>query len=118
VKAPGEMGDLRRHLLCVDRNDGKIIWAKVFDPILPEHKYAGEGAYQGYAASTPITDGQRLYVFFGKSGVFCFDLAGKELWHSLVGKGLSGWGSGASPMLHKNLLVINASVESNALVAL
>src|SRR5205085_9073326 len=88
------------------------------DPILPEHKYAGEGAYQGYAASTPITDGQRLYVFFGKSGVFCFDLAGKELWHSLVGKGLSGWGSGASPMLHKNLLVINASVESNALVAL
>src|SRR5262249_51383101 len=35
-----------------------------------------------------------------------------------VGKGIDGWGSGASPMLYKNLLIINTSVESNALVAL
>ena len=38
--------------------------------------------------------------------------------HALVGKGLSGWGSGASPIVYKNLLIVNASVESNALVAL
>jgi len=49
---------------------GKTAWTKVFDPVLPEHKYAGEGAYHGYAASTAASDGERLYVFFGKSGVY------------------------------------------------
>jgi hypothetical protein len=118
AKEPGKQEDLRRHLVYLDRAGGQVLWSKVFEPILPEHRYAGEGAYQGYAASTPVTDGEKLYVFFGKSGVYCFDLDGKELWHVLVGKGTSGWGSGASPMLYKDLLVVNASVESAALVAL
>ncbi len=118
TKNPGNMDDLKRHLLCVDRVTGKVNWTKEFAPVLPEHKYAGEGAYHGYAPSTPITDGEHLYVFFGKSGVFCFDLDGKQIWHTLVGKGINGWGSGASPMFYKNLLIINASIESNSLIAL
>ncbi len=95
-----------------------MIWHKQFEPKLPEHKYQGEGSYHGYAASTPTTDGERLYVFFGKSGVFCFDLDGKELWQTSVGEGTNGWGSGCSPLLYKNLLIVNASVESRSLVAL
>jgi outer membrane protein assembly factor BamB len=115
---PGEMADLKRHVLCLHRKSGKVLWTKEFKPVLPEHRYGGEGAYHGYSSSTPITDGKRLYVFFGKSGVFCFDLDGKQLWHALVGKGISGWGSAASPVLYKDLLIVNASVESGALVAL
>jgi len=115
---PGMMEDLRRHLLCIDRADGKILWCKDFKPELPEHNYAGEGSYHGYAASTPITDGEKLFVFFGKSGVFCFDLDGNQLWQASVGNKTNGWGSGASPVLYKNLLIVNASVESGALVAL
>lgn len=118
VKKPGNMEDLRRHLVCLERTTGKTLWAKEFQPLLPEHQYSGEGSYHGYAPSTPLIDGERLYVFFGKSGVFCFDLDGKELWHVLVGKNTNGWGSGPSPMLYKDSLIINASVESGALVAL
>src|SRR5262249_4583126 len=118
TKEPGKQEDLRRHLLCLERRDGKVSWSKEFEPVLPEHRYSGEGAYQGYAASTPITDGEKLYVFFGKSGVYCFDLDGKEIWHVQVGKGINGWGSGASPMFYKDKLIINASIESNALIAL
>jgi outer membrane protein assembly factor BamB len=117
-KDPGNMEDLRRHLVCLDRVDGRIVWAKEFEPLLPEHKYAGEGSYHGYAASTPTTDGERIYVFFGKSGAYCFDLDGRQLWNATVGKNTNGWGSGASPLLYKNLLIVNASVESGALVAL
>ncbi len=117
-KEPGNMDDLRRHLVCMDRTNGQTLWAKEFQPILPEHKYAGEGSYHGYAASTPIIEGERLYVFFGKAGVYCFDLDGKELWHTQVGKNTNGWGSGASPILYKDTLIVNASVESGALVAL
>src|SRR6266849_7049714 len=43
-KDPGKMEDLRRHLLCLDQNNGKILWAKEFEPVLPEHKYTGEGS--------------------------------------------------------------------------
>ncbi|MSQ93537.1 MAG: serine/threonine protein kinase [Gemmataceae bacterium] len=117
TKQPGQQANLKRHLLCMDRADGKVVWAKEFQPVLPEHNYNGEGAYHGYAASTPITDGERLYVFFGKSGVYCFDLDGNELWRAPVGKNTSGWGSGTSPMFYKNLVIVNASVEAGALVA-
>jgi outer membrane protein assembly factor BamB len=117
-KKPGEMKDLRRHLLCIDRSNGKQIWAKEFEPLLPEHEYKGEGAYQGYAANTPLVEADRLYVFFGKSGVYCFDLDGKEIWHESVGKNINGWGSGPSPIVYKNSLIVNASVESGAVVAL
>jgi outer membrane protein assembly factor BamB len=118
VPNEGDQKDLMRHLLCLDRKSGEVVWQKQFEPKLPEHKYQGEGSYQGYAASTPTTDGQRLYVFFGKSGVYCFDLDGTELWHVSVGEGTNGWGSGCSPMLYGKLLIVNASVESGSLVAL
>jgi outer membrane protein assembly factor BamB len=118
AQKPGTMEDLRRHLLCLERATGKTLWSKEFQPEFPEHKYAGEGSYHGYAANTPIVDGERLYVFFGKSGVYCFDLDGKEIWHSSVGKNTNGWGSGASPILYKDTLIVNASVESGAIVAL
>jgi outer membrane protein assembly factor BamB len=115
---PGDMNNLKRHLVCLDRKSGQIVWQKQFDPRLPEHQYAGEGAYHGYSSGTPASDGERLYVFFGKSGVYCFDLAGTELWHAAVGEGIHGWGSGTSPLLYKNTVIINASVESGSLVAL
>ena len=117
VAKPGDMNELKRHLLCLDRGNGQIVWQKQFDPKLPEHKYEGEGAYHGYAASTPLTDGERLYVFFGKSGVFCFDLDGNQLWQASAGEGTHGWGSGTSPVLYKNLLIINGSVESGSMFA-
>lgn len=118
AKEPGDMKELKRHLLCIDRAAGKIVWSKEFPSLVSEHKYSGEGAYQGYAANTPITDGEKLYVFFGKAGVYCFDLDGHQLWHVVLGKGQSVWGSGASPILYKNLLVVNASIESQAIIAL
>lgn len=116
--AKGEDKDLRRHLLCFDRKSGEELWQKTFEPKLPEHQYQGEGSYHGYAASTPTSDGERLYVFFGKSGVYGLDLDGEPIWHASVGDGTHGWGSGASPVLFGNLLLINASVESGSLYAL
>lgn len=116
--ATGNQEELRRHLLCFDRGSGRELWQKTFEPKLPEHVYQGEGSYHGYAASTPVSDGERLYVFLGKSGVFCFDLDGELLWQTSVGDRTNRWGSGASPVLYGDLLLVNASVESGALVAL
>jgi len=68
--------------------------------------------------ATPAADAERLYVFFGKSGVFAFSLDGKQLWHADVGSKVHGWGSATSPVLYKDLVIVNASVESESLVAL
>ena len=114
----GDQKQLKRHLVCLDRKSGAVLWTKAFQPKLPEHRYAGEGAYHGYAASTPATDGKHLYLFLGKSGVFCLDLDGKQVWHADVGGGINRWGSGTSPVLHKGLVIVNASVESGSMVAL
>jgi outer membrane protein assembly factor BamB len=119
VKEPGKQEDLKRHVVCLDRKTGKILWSKEFDADLPEHKYQGEGAYHGYSSSTPASDGERLYVFFGKTGVFCFDLDGKQLWKTSVGNKVhEAWGSAASPILYKDMLIVNASSESESMVAL
>jgi outer membrane protein assembly factor BamB len=85
---------------------------------LPEDPYRSYLANHGYASSTPISDGSSVFVYFGKSGVFAFDLEGKPLWHKSVGTEKHPWGSGSSPILYKDLLIINAAVESGALIAL
>ncbi len=113
---PGDMNALKRHLVCLDRKTGKLLWSKDVASKLPEQPKIRDE--HGYASSTPASDGRRIYGFFGKSGAKAFDLAGKELWTADLGETLNGWGSAASPILFENLVLVNASVESESLVAL
>ncbi|HYW79652.1 MAG TPA: PQQ-binding-like beta-propeller repeat protein [Thermoguttaceae bacterium] len=119
--APGVQGQLVLHTLCVDRTSGKILWDKAVTPKLPETDYDGARVnLHGYASATPVTDGQSLYVFFGKTGVLKYDLDGNLLWQVSVGTEVDPhkWGSGASPILFEDLLIVNASAESQSIVAL
>jgi outer membrane protein assembly factor BamB len=114
----GDMTKLRRHLVCLDRNTGKPLWQADVAARQPEVEWGGPLLQHGYATSTPATDGERVYVCFGKSGTFAFDLAGKQLWHADVGDMLNGFGSGASPALLGDLVIVNATVESGRLQGL
>lgn len=118
---PGDVKLLTRHLLCIDRENGKIVWKRTIKAEMPEDPYAGMGVPEhGYASNTPAADGERIFVFFGKTGVLAFDLDGKQLWRTSVGKGSSNrrWGSSASLTLHKNMVIVNASEESRSIRAL
>jgi outer membrane protein assembly factor BamB len=112
---PGKMDDLRLHVVCLNLADGTSRWTETIEPKLPEEKQVRD---HGYAAATPVTDGERLYVFFGKTGVIALDLEGNLLWQTSVGSQTHGWGSGTSPVLYQDLVIVNASVESGKLVAL
>jgi len=112
----GDVAALKRQLHCLNRADGRIRWTKELAAKQPEQPKIREG--HGYATNTPAADAERVYAFFGKSGVIAFDHDGKELWQADIGDRINGWGSAASPVLHKNLVIINASVESSALIAL
>ncbi len=111
---PGRMEDLTLHVICL-RSSGEILWDQHVKPRLPETERVRD---HGYAAPTPATDGKALYVFFGRSGVLKFDLAGRQLWQTFVGDKTHGWGCGTSPILYQNLVIVNASVESGSLIAL
>ncbi len=111
----GNLEELERHLIALRRGNGEIIWDQPVPAKLPEETRIRD---HGYAANTPAVDADRVYVFFGKSGVFAYDHDGHQLWQADVGSKTSGWGTAASPVLYKNLVLINASVESESLVAL
>lgn len=114
---PGNPEDLKRHLLCIQRADGKILWDRTVDGVaaIP---FSGFQALHGYASSTPVTDGTLVFVFFEKEGVFAFDFDGQQVWRSSVGQQTHSWGSAASPVLYENLVIVNACVEDGSLVAL
>ena len=116
----GEENDLRRHVICFDRDSGKVLWDQVVEPVLPEDPYSGQFTQHGYASHTPVSDGKRIYVFFGKTGVLAFDMEGRKLWQTSVGTGSGsrGWGTASSPILYKDLVIVPASAESKSLVAL
>jgi len=120
-ESPGDMKDLKRHLVSIDRSTGTIVWTRTVDPVLPEDPFSGMGVPDhGYATNTPVSDGENIYVFFGKTGALAFNADGKRLWQTSVGteSDPKRWGTAASPIIHENLLIVPAMAESEALVAL
>ena len=115
---PGEQINLQRHVLCFDLKTGKQQWSFPAKALVPEEQFQGFQALHGYASSTPAADADSIYVFFGKSGVGCLGLNGKPRWGSKVGDKTHSWGSATSPVLYKNTVIVNASVESGALVGI
>lgn len=120
IDEPGTIEDLERQVICLDRKTGEIQWEKSFKAVMPESKYRpGNDSKHGYASSTPTADDKHLYVFFGISGVYCLNLEdGSTVWNTPVGDGTHGWGSATSPILYKDLVIVNASIESQSLIAL
>jgi outer membrane protein assembly factor BamB len=121
VENPGDIDKLARHVVALDRKTGKPLWQKTFANEKSESEYGGGGnnTWHGYASSTPVADGENLYIFFGASGVSCLSQAdGSQKWHTDVGSQTHNWGSGNSLVLFDDLLIVNAAVESQSLKAL
>jgi outer membrane protein assembly factor BamB len=113
--------EMVRHLMCFDRATGKQLWDTPVDPVVQDEPYRGMFAQHGYASHTPVSDGERIYCFFGVSGVYAFDMDGKQLWGPVsVGTDFDdrGWGSASSPVLYKDKVIITAGSESRTMFAL
>lgn len=119
ARSPGSPDKLVRHLVCLDRATGKVFWTAEVPGTGKEDDYRGYLTEHGYASSTPVSDGKAVYAFFGKSGVYAYDLEGKMLWKGEVGteSDVRRWGSAASPILYQNLVIVNASSEGRAVFA-
>ena len=111
---------LVRHIVCVDKEKGTIIWKDTVKATQPEDPYSGFLVEHGYASNTPLIDSGRLFVYLGKSGIHCYSLNGKKLWQKSLGTGSTRrkWGSAASPIIYKNTLIVSAAEESLTLYGL
>jgi outer membrane protein assembly factor BamB len=110
--------ELTRYLICLDRKSGKILWEQKRPAPQPENDYTGHLLQHGFATGTPMIEVDRIYVNFSRGGVFAFDLDGKEIWHRELGKFLNSFGSGSSPSIFGDMLLVNQTTEAGALFAL
>lgn len=95
------------HLLCLSRDSGKILWRQRLWGTAPTGYYPGKSSM---ATPTSITDGQRLFTFFGTGDVFCFDFDGHMQWQrslaSEYGEFENRFGHASSPLLFENSLIL------------
>ena len=105
----------RLMVICLDRQNGQVLWQHIATEIVP---HEGLHSTNTYAASSPVTDGHRLIVSFGSSGIFAFDMQGKPLWHKKLGhmRTRFGWGEATSPAMNGNTVVINWDHEDQSFV--
>jgi outer membrane protein assembly factor BamB len=101
--------------LAINRSDGRILWQRKLHEALP-HEQGHRTA--SLASSSPVTDGERLFAFFGSFGLYCLDLDGKPLWRKDFGlmQSLHGHGEGASPALYGDTVVVNWDHEGQSFV--
>lgn len=105
-------------VFCLDLNTGKILWERQVHEGKPE---SAVHLKNSFASETPVTDGERIYCYFGNVGVFCFDLEGNEVWRRRIEPRPTryGWGTAASPVLYEDrLYLVNDNDEESYLLAL
>lgn len=102
-------------VIAIDRTNGKTIWQKTVRDSLPHESRHDTGSY---ASASPITDGERIYAFFGSNGLFALDREGKVLWDDDPGDMHTkhGHGEGASPALYGDTLVLNWDHEGPSFI--
>ena len=102
-------------VVAIDRVSGKIKWERLVREEIP---HEGINPTSAWAASSPCTDGERVYAFFGSRGLYCFTTEGDLLWEKDFGD-MSikmEFGEGCSPALYKDRLIINWDHEGQSFI--
>ena len=103
---------------AIDFDTGNVLWtteAYVGAPDFDRH------LKNTYASATPVTDGERVYAYFGNVGVFALDVDGGLIWEKRFDPAVTrlGWGPAASPVLHDDtLFIVNDNDDRSFVVAL
>ena len=111
-KHPQSVGSDRSHTLrvmAIDRHDGRILWSQVAyeGPVYDDRHQTAS-----YASPTMVTDGERVYAYFGSQGVYAYNFDGEPAWSAELGDIASvGVGVGTSPLLFDDLLIVKADED-------
>jgi len=109
-------------VFALDKLTGKVLWEQVAYEGLPKVKRHPKSTH---ADSTPVTDGKYVVAMFGSHGLYAYNLNGKLLWKQDVGLLDAGWfydpdyqwEYGSSPIIYKNLVIIQADLQKDSFIA-
>ena len=93
----------QRRLYCIDRKTGKEQWKQTVEWDKPERMHQTNH----HAGSTPAVSGNRIVVWHGSAGMYCYDLSGKKQWDVNLGPATHVWGFGSSPVVHDGKVFLN-----------
>ena len=101
-------------VLCLSRKDGHVIWERTTRTASPHEGY--HFRYGSFASNNPVTDGKRVYAFFGSRGVFVYDLDGKALWQKEFEpmRMRLAFGEGTAAVVNGDKLILNFDQEQNS----
>ena len=100
-------------LLSFDRTNGALLWKTTIEQKGIEHAHIKNG----YASSTPVTDGQLIYASFGTHGLVAINFNGQLVWHSNLTELDNYHGSAGSPILYKNSIILYQDHQKQSFVA-
>jgi outer membrane protein assembly factor BamB len=107
---------------ALDKSTGKVLWEQTAFEGIPKVKRHPKSSH---AAATPATDGKYLIVNFGSEGLYAYDFNGKLMWTQDLGVLDAGWfydvdyqwEYGSSPIIYKNLVIVQADIQKNSFIA-
>jgi outer membrane protein assembly factor BamB len=107
---------LHYFLYCVDLKTGKVNWTQEYHA---GHPPGGRHRKNSFTSETPVTDGTHVYVYATSLGLWAYDMKGRLAWKTpLENYPMYGdFGTGASPVLAGNLLVIVSDNEKQQFIA-
>lgn len=103
-------------LLCYNSRNGDLLWQKTVVKGSWEDKHADNS----HASGTPVTDGKLVYLSFldGEDAlVAAYDFSGNQVWLQRPGKFSSPHGYSCSPILYKNMVIINGNSKGDSFMA-
>lgn len=100
----------------IDARTGKVRWERVLRTATPTQPMHNKNSM---ASETPVTDGDRLYVYLSYAGLFALDFSGNVVWSKPMDAlpVRSGWGGAASPALHNGRLYIVNDNDTESFIA-
>jgi outer membrane protein assembly factor BamB len=98
-----DAGKKQLEVIAVRRKDGRIVWRRKVNA--PEIEKVHDE--NNPASSTPVTDGVHVYVYFGSFGLLAYDFAGKVIWQYPMPVYGVPYGSGTSPVLASDLVLLS-----------
>lgn len=90
-------------LICVSAKNGAILWRRAAAAPQIEETHVVSNP----ATASPVVDEKRVYAYFSSYGVMAFDHQGEPQWSAPLAMPKTHHGSGASPILAGDLLILN-----------
>jgi outer membrane protein assembly factor BamB len=109
ARRTGDRGTVRFAVEAFDRRDGRSLWKHTLDAgdALPSVHIK-----HNLASPSCVTDGRRVYAWFGDGQVVALELDGKLAWKRHLGREIAPfdvlWGHGSSAALYKDTVLLLA----------